>query len=382
MLKSNGIRFLGGLFAFVITLACSALSSIQSTRTPVIPTSVIPKLPNYGVFLVDRGSFHELEQYTGQPDKQSIQYQLQTTSSNPVFWVWYPQMKLEYFLLVTLDSPGIGIPYKITPKDSDNQILEIKPNNPLADDIYCFYQGDPLGNPYSLPFWCFEVVSNTSNEIPSQPTQSGNDNFMTASPQQTLDGEALVFRDKALKVIQEFKTMEYSIKTLESSNPSEDFDYGNGTSTLNAMHETTFKENGEINAEVISVDTTFCIRGTSTWSCYPQGPYSMISNIISILKGEAPYRPFYREVTSVGTKLETYNGVECRAFYVVSTYTSNETLNESIDEICLDLEGYYPLRILSKTKISQNGVVTYAGTYETYDLKFNVSINEIVLPQQ
>ena len=80
----------GGIVLIAATLACSILNSSSST----------PELPNYGVFLVQGESFIELKQYAGQPD-ESIRPELEVTSSIPVFLVWYPQINLQYFLLVS-----------------------------------------------------------------------------------------------------------------------------------------------------------------------------------------------------------------------------------------------------------------------------------------
>ena len=95
MIKRNLHKVFGGLALIAVTIACSLFGSSSST----------PKLPNYGVFLVEGDSFIELEQYSGAPST-SIISKLATTSSTPSFLVWYPQINLQYFLLVDLNTSG------------------------------------------------------------------------------------------------------------------------------------------------------------------------------------------------------------------------------------------------------------------------------------
>jgi hypothetical protein len=152
MLKKNLYLVISGFILIAITTACSLFGFSSSSSAP--------KLPNYGVFLVEGDSFIELEQYSGAPSPSVIS-RLATTSSTPSFFVWNPQINLQYFLLVNLNTPGRGIQYKTTPRDDKGEILQLTTNAPLPDGIHCFVQGDPLGIPYTLPFWCFLVQTNS-----------------------------------------------------------------------------------------------------------------------------------------------------------------------------------------------------------------------------
>jgi len=184
-MKNKSLLIIGILL--FVTLACSLF----------YPSS--PKLPNYGVFLVNGQSYVELKQYSGQPDLNSIISELEITSSTPSFLVWYPQINLQYFLLVDPRYPGSGIQYKVTPQDNKNQILEISPSRPLDEGIYCLYQGDPLGNPYTLPFWCFRVKNGSANSIPQDtnpPSSIGNNQ----TPTNTSDVGAYAWRAFPVKV--------------------------------------------------------------------------------------------------------------------------------------------------------------------------------------
>ena len=162
--KNIHIAF-AGIVLSIATIACSLFGASPSL-----------KLPNYGVFLEKGQSFIELKQHTGVPSESSIRSELEVTSSTPVFLVWYPQIDLQNFLLVNIRYPGRGLPYKVNPRDDKDQILEITPERPLDNDnVYCFYQGDPLGNPYTLPFWCFLAKNSAANVVPTKhslPTNS------------------------------------------------------------------------------------------------------------------------------------------------------------------------------------------------------------------
>lgn len=163
MTKRSIHTTLGGLVLIITTLACSFLGSSESST---------PELPNYGIFLIQGNSFVELKQYSGKPSNSAIQSELETASPTPVFWVWYPQMNQQYFMLVNLERTGTGIPYKITPKDTKKQILEIKPNDSLSNGEYCFVQGDPLGSPFSTPYWCFKIGDNSASQPPTESVTS------------------------------------------------------------------------------------------------------------------------------------------------------------------------------------------------------------------
>ena len=142
----------------MLMLACSVLS----TQTP--------KLSNEGVYLIRDQDYIELKQYIGTPDIDSILPSLEVTSTHPSFLVWYPQINQQYFMLVNLKHPGVGLPYSIDTKDENKGIYEIIPNKALDNDnVYCLYQGDPLGSPYSLPFWCFRVEGNSA-QASANPT--------------------------------------------------------------------------------------------------------------------------------------------------------------------------------------------------------------------
>jgi ABC-type amino acid transport substrate-binding protein len=149
MSPGNIFKPFAGSLSLVIILACSLLSPKANSSSP--------ELPNYGIFLSEGGSLTELRQYTGRPKENNILSELAGASSTPTFLVWIPQMVPQYFSLVHLERIGTAIPYKTTPVDEKGEILEITPGRPLADGIYCFYQGDPLGSPYSTPYWCFRV---------------------------------------------------------------------------------------------------------------------------------------------------------------------------------------------------------------------------------
>lgn len=342
----------------VIVLVMLACSTLKPSPT---------KLPNYGVFIKDDSSIIEIQKITGMPNETDIRDQLAVVSSTPEFLIWYPQISLQYFLLVTLDKPGRGIPYKATPSNSNNDVLEIKLENPLNDGVYCFYQGDPLASPYVLPFWCFLVQDDTTGANPLQgdPSDQSNTGY---------DQEAIAFREKALAKLDQYNSVTSIIRGNHiNSGPWE----GVSEQTRNASHTIWNYKSGKME-EVILVDSNYCRRtNTSAWECSKDsGTLDVFSAIENILKGYIPFPDPSLTLLDSGSKMSSYELKECRMFYV--TVGWKNTLDKEIHQLCFDTKSYLLVYWHFQQEINEKPDETY--TNDSLDFVFGTPVN-IKLPQ-
>ena len=92
-------------------------------------------------------------------------------------------MNLDYLEIHSDWGEGERIEYSVTPEE--NGILEITPRERLEQGTYCIIQGDPLGTPFSLPTWCFRVVTGYDNNHP------GSKKYSNLSPITTENASSL-----------------------------------------------------------------------------------------------------------------------------------------------------------------------------------------------
>jgi hypothetical protein len=104
------------------------------------------------------------------------------------------------------------------------------------------------------------------------------------------------------------------------------------------------------------------------------------------LNGKTPKNVIISEVlnSSFGSKLDNHEGIGCRTFYVETQYvvTASDTTEILFKDVCIDLNSYYPVRWLHRFQQVENGIVTYELEVVDFDLRFNVPIDELVLPSQ
>jgi hypothetical protein len=226
----------------------------------------------------------------------------------------------------------------------------------------------------------YSVPSNTA-QIPSEPTLqsllTATPDLSISLPQTTLDQEAILFRNQALQIINGFETVEYSM--TDNSIDTK----GNVRATRNASLITMYDRSGNIYDEQISVNNTHCARGggSGSWSCFSEDSFNIFLQMQKILEGNSSSSSY--RVRASGSNLDSFNGINCRSFFV-------EGIGEIpqggevilLDKICFDLTTYYPLSWVSIITSKKDDAVLFEATIEKYDFKFNVVVEEIVLPEQ
>lgn len=119
------------------------------------------KPPHYGAFLKEGSQLIELLQFEGPPEADQINNIPVASNSNPTIMFWYPDIVLQYLFLVSNAGEGEEVGFNVVPEDDD--LLEIQPKQPLAPDIYCLVQTDPLGVFFFFPNWCFRIGGEQSS---------------------------------------------------------------------------------------------------------------------------------------------------------------------------------------------------------------------------
>lgn len=137
----------------VIVLLFSACSKGQN------PDTFTPEY--YGAFLLDGESTHEMIRFEGLPETINTSSVPATNSNQPTIILWQPDIVLNDLFLIDNGGAGNPVDYKASP--TKNEALKIQPRGLLDYGVYCLVQGDPLGSPYSLSHWCFQVLDSSPN---------------------------------------------------------------------------------------------------------------------------------------------------------------------------------------------------------------------------
>ena len=132
--------------AVVMVLGCCVLVALGGLFLPSKPE-------HYGVYLKQGRTFTELEQYRGAPSRSDVEGIPATSDLNPTLILWEPTINLSYLELYETTSDW----YVEYTTAASGEMLEVAPREELYSGRYCFVQGDPLGSPYTLSHWCFDV---------------------------------------------------------------------------------------------------------------------------------------------------------------------------------------------------------------------------------
>lgn len=148
--------------------------------------------PHYGLFLHENDAYAEMHYSEGMPNNEIGIGIPVSQESQPIIVVWNPDINLSYFYLKEYGTYGDQVIFDVAPLDEG--ILEMRPSDPLPNGTYCFVQGNPIGSPYSLATWCFNIggeesiqsgniSENTSGVTVDSPTNSSD----SESQNQTID---------------------------------------------------------------------------------------------------------------------------------------------------------------------------------------------------
>jgi WD40 repeat protein len=129
------------------------------------------ELPYYGVFLKEKSDYIQMIEFEGPPDISETEKIPVTDNSQPVILVWRPDIVLRYLELQSDAGDGDNVEYNVAPGQQEGA-LEISPRASLSSGIYCLVQGDPLGAPYGLLHWCFEISSTKGESTTNKASQS------------------------------------------------------------------------------------------------------------------------------------------------------------------------------------------------------------------
>ncbi len=159
----------------VLQLACSLLGITPETSTE---SETVPA--HSGVFLKEENTFVEVPLSEGMPEKSDSENIPTSSSSSPEIVVWQSNVNLDYLYVRRWGLSGDQVDISVSQVDEGT--LTITFSASLEPGTYCLIQGDPLGSPYSLPTWCFQIdrivsentprVEARETEIVVAPTQS------------------------------------------------------------------------------------------------------------------------------------------------------------------------------------------------------------------
>lgn len=129
------------------------------------------KPPHFGFFLKNGAKLAEMSEFTGPPDWEQTDGIPATRDAQPVIIAWHNRITPQWLQLRSSYGEGDVVRYNTAPKADG--LLEFRPQSALKPDVYCFVQGDPLGMPYQLATWCFEVDPNAASGWASEKGVSG-----------------------------------------------------------------------------------------------------------------------------------------------------------------------------------------------------------------
>lgn len=127
--------------------------------------------PHFGFFLRAGSKLLEMQEFTGPPDRGETEGIPATANAQPVVIAWHDGIILEWLQLFSDYGDGDLLPFDVTPQADG--VLELRPQDVLTPDVYCFVQGHPLGTPYQLPTWCFRVAEGAAAGSQSSGKEAG-----------------------------------------------------------------------------------------------------------------------------------------------------------------------------------------------------------------
>ena len=146
------LAVLGMLFVALVLVACGG-----GTTKP----------PHFGVFIKTGKQLTETTQFKGTPSADADLPK--ATDSQPIVVAWLQNLVLDY--IVIRDDLGAGNEVAFTAKPVGDGIVELQVKNALKDGAYCLVKGDPMASPADVPYYCFQVGSQTS--VGMVPTTRG-----------------------------------------------------------------------------------------------------------------------------------------------------------------------------------------------------------------
>lgn len=147
-MKDKRLIIVIGAVAVVAILGCCvviALGALLLSRSS--------KPEHHGVYLKQGRSFAEMKQYRGVPARDQVTGIPSTSHPSLSLVLWDLTINLSYLELYEPASDWYG-EYTTT---RSGEMIELTPRSNLSPGRYCLIQGDPLGLPTSLSYWCFEV---------------------------------------------------------------------------------------------------------------------------------------------------------------------------------------------------------------------------------
>lgn len=118
----------------------------------IIITSCSSGPEHYGFFIREGRGLTEILETNQIPNVESFEHLQTFYDMEPEFILWQPIYDLNNLVFASLLT-GEEMGFNAAPEE-DNTLI-ITPKEGLRPGVYCMIQGDPLGAPGTIPYWCF-----------------------------------------------------------------------------------------------------------------------------------------------------------------------------------------------------------------------------------